>query len=343
MSQRIIAPWVDDKYTLMLSHTLERFSVVNQSPLKVVFRCPFCGDSRKSKTKTRAALFSTQDGTMFKCQNCDHSTNLRGVLKRVDQRMYGEYVAELFLKKNGDRVATVKELRKQTLRETAPIQPPTLEVPGLQKLSSLPADHPARAYWASRRLPTWAMDDAYWCAAYYKWVNDKVMHQKFGSRALNDDHGRIVFPFRNASRKIIGYTGRTIDGSEPKYAAVKVDPDPSPFGAHRVDASRTVYVVEGPIDSLFLKNAVAMGTASRDVPYDDRVLVFDNEPRNEQIVAIVRRAIDRGERVVVWPPNFPHKDINDIVMAGLDPAEIIRNRTFSGLRAKIEFGAWLNH
>ena len=331
-------PWVDEKYVMMLDHVVDRFRIVATNPLKVVFRCPFCGDSRKSKTKARAALFMTQDGVMFKCVNCDHPTNLRGVLKRVSERMYSEYIAE-YTFKSDDKGLPRSEVRKLTERSLKPEI--KIKIINLQKLSTLDPTHPARLYWAGRMIPQRFMDDAYWCDSYYRWVNSFIPG-KFSDRLLSYDCGRIVLPFRNSKGIISGYTGRSIRGEEPKYVAVSVTSEQSPFGDDRVDPTRTVYVVEGPIDSFFLDNCVAMGTSNRKVDYGDRVFVFDNEPRNDAIVAIVERAVTRGEKVVIWPKNLTLKDINDMVMDGIDVKSLVRERTFSGIRARIEFAEWRN-
>mgnify|MGYP000932276779 CR=1 FL=1 len=343
MFNRSYVPWVDEKYVMMLDQVVDRFHVINTNPLKVGFRCPFCGDSKKSKTKTRAALFMTPDGTMFKCLNCDHPSNLRGVLKRVNERMYNEYVAETRFKAETQPqglTLTPKVVHKLTERGLEPASRNVRNV-GLPTIQSLSTDHPARKYWDSRKMPASRMADAHWCERYYKWVNDVVIPGKFKNTLLAYDCGRIVFPFRNADGIVVGYTGRSIGGEQPKYVAIKVADDPAPFGAERVDPTKTVYVVEGPIDSLFITNAVAMGTSNRKVDYPDQVYVFDNEPRNESIVNIVSAAVKRGDRVVIWPRGMEHKDINEMVLAGIDVNALVRDRTFSGLRARVEFTQWL--
>lgn len=340
MSHFIEAPWVDEKYALLLSNTLERFKITNHSPLSINFRCPICGDSKKSKTRARAYL-NFKDGAMkFYCHNCGKGTNLRGLLKIIDSRMHDEYVHELLMNRKDDSITT-KQV--QRAKNDAPLPEPTKTVASLPTIASLDSDHPAKAYWNKRGLPIEAAKDAYWCSAYYKWINDVVIPGKFSQEILQYDRGRIVLPFRNEKGLITGYTGRALGDGTPKYVSIKTIDDEAPFGADRVDPKKTVYVVEGPFDSLFLKNCVAMGTMSRRVKYSDCVYVLDNEPRNENLVAAMRRLIDAGNRVVVWPRGMAQKDINDMKSAGLDPEEIIKSRTFSGLRANIEFAQWVKH
>ncbi len=331
-------PWVDEKYVMLLDQVVDRFKVVANTPLTVNFRCPFCGDSQKSKHKARAFLFTTPDGVMYKCHNCDHKTNLRGLLRRVNERLYSEYVSETFVKSERPTLRP-SEVTKLTERKVDPARHGVRNV-NLPTIYSLPDSHPAKAYWLKRRIPASRMSDAYWAEGYYRWVNVSVIPGKFKEALLPYDCGRIVFPFRNVGGVITGYTGRSIGNETPKYVAIRTEDERSTFGSERIDPSRTVYVVEGPIDSLFLDNCVAMGTSNRNVDYPDHVYVYDNEPRNEITVSIIDRAVNRGEKVVVWPRTLGLKDINDMVLSGIDVNALVKERTFSGLRARLEFSEW---
>ena len=103
--------------------------------------------------------------------------------------------------------------------------------------------------------------------------------------------------------------------------------------------------MEGPIDSLFIQNCIAVAQSDLRVPqYKDKaILVPDNEPRNKQIIQQLERAIDDNYRVVIWPDYVRQKDINDMILSGLDAVEImdiISNNTFQGLSAKVELQKW---
>jgi hypothetical protein len=109
-----------------------------------------------------------------------------------------------------------------------------------------------------------------------------------------------------------------------------------------------IYVVEGPIDSMFLKNGIAVANSNLQSVVDlfDRskvTLVFDNEPRNKDIVKLIEKAIDEHFNVVIWPEMIQEKDINYMVLSGFDIEElldIIEKNTFVNLRAKMEFVNW---
>lgn len=114
-----------------------------------------------------------------------------------------------------------------------------------------------------------------------------------------------------------------------------------------VKFNKKYYVVEGPIDSLFLDNCVAMagadGNASGLDYLENAVFVFDNEPRNKEIVSRMERCIDRGYKVCIWPENVLDKDINDMVLSGIDPVNlqmVIDQNTFENLEAKLKLSYW---
>ena len=102
-------------------------------------------------------------------------------------------------------------------------------------------------------------------------------------------------------------------------------------------------MVEGPFDSTFVENSVALCGSDGDMAHlkgSDIVYVYDNEPRNKEILQRIERCIDRGERVIIWPTDIPFKDINDMVIGGYDIMNILKSNTFSGLEAKIKFNNW---
>ena len=108
--------------------------------------------------------------------------------------------------------------------------------------------------------------------------------------------------------------------------------------------SRTFYVVEGPIDSLFLDNCIA--TAQSDLRVsekDNSVLIPDNEPRNSEVVKQIGKYIDEKYKVVIWPSDIKEKDINEMILSGKterDIKDIIARNTFDGLLAKTKLSQW---
>ena len=120
------------------------------------------------------------------------------------------------------------------------------------------------------------------------------------------------------------------------------------YGMDKVDTNKLVKIVEGEFDSMFLFNCVASGDSSlmqtaEMIQSENKVLIFDNEPRNKEIVSLQADAIKLGHNVVIWPNEIEEKDINDMVKSGISPDEIekiISSNTFTGLRAQMKFISW---
>jgi DNA primase len=166
---------------------------------------------------------------------------------------------------------------------------------------------------------------------------------------LIDDDKRLVIPFYDKNKNLVALQGRTLTNSNMRYITVKITEESEKFfGLDRINEDEKIYVVEGPIDSLFLENAIA--TADSNLTRVDQlfdkskfVLVFDNEPRNKEIIKLLDKAIENHYNVVIWPEMIESKDINDMVLEGFtvdDIRDIIEKNTFVNLRAKMEFISW---
>ena len=146
---------------------------------------------------------------------------------------------------------------------------------------------------------------------------------------------------------MFGYQGRrlneTVDKDSQRYYTIILNESyPKIFGLDTVDMDRKFYVFEGPIDSMFIPNSTAMlgGTLFGN---DNAVIVYDNEPRNEEICKKIQKAINRGYKVCIWPENVVEKDVNELVMNGV-PADFIKtmidNNTWSSISAQLVFNNW---
>ena len=156
----------------------------------------------------------------------------------------------------------------------------------------------------------------------------------------------------NEYDELIAITGRALQNADDRlrYVTVRMNDTTTKlvYGMDRVDKDRKVYIVEGQIDSLFLPNAIAsgdsaLGATSNLFQAKQKVLVFDNEPRNKEIVKLMQNAITSDHDIVIWPDNVVGKDINEMVMRGMDPLEIkdiIDSNTINGLAAQLKFNYW---
>ena len=146
------------------------------------------------------------------------------------------------------------------------------------------------------------------------------------------------------NNNLIGFQGRALGPNSVKYITVMLDEEaPKIYGLNTVDEKLPIYVVEGPFDSTFVDNGVALCGSDGDVSClqgSSIVFVYDNEPRNREIVNRISKCVSRGEKVVIWPSEIVEKDINDMVLSGLNIMDVLKSNTYSGLEAKIKFNNW---
>jgi hypothetical protein len=160
---------------------------------------------------------------------------------------------------------------------------------------------------------------------------------------------RLVIPVFSQTQTFLGFITRAIFPSKLRYVNLKKkSEEPFIFNLDRVDLSKQVLVFEGSLDSLFLPNSIAVDgadfkKASDFIQKERDVLVYDNTPRNVELLKIMERSIEADWKVCIWPESIPEKDINEMVKAGRTPTEIhdvILNHSYNGLRAKLEFAKW---
>ena len=333
-----MSSFVDVKYVNQLGMYLELFKQKSENVWN--FRCPYCGDSQTNKTKTRGYVYLKESKYNFRCHNCNHGTTLAQLIKHVNVSMYNQYILETY----GDRSKTRKTSNYKT-KVTFNNSKTIAELKGLKKISQLPPGHKVKQYIVDRGLPPNTHHLMYYAPKYNKLVNT------FEAVKLDEkyDEARIVLPFVDRYGKLIGITGRSMKTNPSlKYINVSLDKSTSMiYGLDRADKSKKIYVVEGPFDSLFLDNCIAMGGAdiTKDIINEfDCVIIYDNEPRNQQIVDKMENWIDAGVPVVIWPSNIPTgNDINDLVKSGMskeDIMNVIDDHTYKALKAKSKLSEW---
>ena len=338
---------VDLKYCGILSTRLDRYKVKQSSPYKANFRCPICGDSQKSKSLSRGWLIEKDQTAMFHCFNCGQSHPLWRFLKLTDFTLYNDYVVDSKFEKMSQREPQPKLKPLETLTQKVPVfkrsGSPLLRI---KKMSQLMPDHPARGYINKRKIPTKAHHRLYYASKFNAYVNS-LIPDKLSTPTR--DKPRLILPFIGADGEVFGFQGRAFDKDSIRYITIMLDESRAKvFGLDQVDFTKKYYVVEGPIDSLFLSNAIAMAgadiSASGLENIDNAVFVFDNEPRNTDIVNRMTSLIDRGYKVCIWPKTMSNtKDINDMVLAGHPSAAIeliIDNNTYSGLTGRLAVAEW---
>ena len=316
---------VDSKYIGLVSSRLEKFKRIK--PNLYNCRCPICGDSQKNKSKTRGYIYTIKADVNYKCHNCGASMTFSNFLKKVDPTLQKNYVFERFKDNHTGRGTVVEE---PDFKFEAPKFKRKLKLP---KASEDP--RPA-GYLTARKLNP---DHFYYAKHFKKFVNS--LKQTFDDE--KHDEERIIIPLYY-EKNLIGLQGRSIKPNPVKYITVMLDDDaPKIYGLDNIRRDAPVYITEGPFDSTFIRNAIAMCGADANVDrwgISNRVWIYDNEPRNREIVNRISKTIDSGDSVVIWPEGIDDKDINDMVMSGLDVQSVIESNTYSGLQAKLKFTTW---
>ena len=329
--------YIEQKYLLIASSQLQQFK--RKGDFLFNFRCPYCGDSQKNRTKARGFVFRKEANLIYKCHNCGKGASFQNLLKHLDPKIYDEYIFERYRK---DRVN--KELSGK-LNFTQPnfMKGPS-PLKSLKKISSLKHNHPVKRFVDERKIPTTTHFELFFAPKFYSWENTFIPN-KFPS--LEVDHPRLVIPFFDEDNKMFAFQGRAFGKEKPKYITLKLDPDRNKiYGLNRVDKSQHILVVEGPIDSLFLDNCLAVAGSSnfaKDIPKENTTIIFDNERRNREILIQVKQIIDKGYSVVLWPDDVQEKDINDMILSGKTKDQIqttIKNNTYQGSMAKMKFATW---
>ena len=153
------------------------------------------------------------------------------------------------------------------------------------------------------------------------------------------EHPRLIIPFYGVDGKPFAFQGRAFGKEQPKYLTIKFDENKQKvFGLDKINLQEHIYIVEGPIDSMFINNCLAAGGADLTlrVPSEQVTYIFDNEPRNKEIIKRMQKVIDDGYNVVIWPNDLQLKDVNDLIISGLTKSEvanIISTNTYSKLSA----------
>ena len=331
--------FIDRSFLLQVSPKLQRFSKKKDDLYN--FRCPLCGDSQKNKLKSRGYIFRKKNDYFYMCHNCGISTTFYNFLKEVDPNLLKEYQLERY--KNGETGNNnYPKPEFEEYKTEAPKFKKALELP---TIDSLPEAHFAKVYVQKRRIPENFLSQLYYAEDFATFIQSLGIEKE----GLHKDDKRLVIPFYNKEKELVAVQGRSLGESKLRYITLKLhDDNKKVYGLDRVDTDKLVYVVEGPIDSMFLENAVATADSNLESIVDSLdkskvVLVFDNEPRNKEIVAKMEHAIDNHFNVVIWPEFMEDKDINDMILSDFSPDEIqdiIDKHTFLNLRAKMEFVNW---
>ena len=334
--------WIDQKYIGTLSVRLDKF--VRKGNYNYNFRCPICGDSQTNRNKARGYIYAQKGGLFYKCHNCAVSISFGNLIKAVDPNLYKEYCLERY--KEGESGRKAHKEHGFVFKPVTFGSNKTDNLKGvLTPLSKLDNTHEAIVYARSRKIPEDKLKKLYYVDNVQKL---KVFSPDYEDKIVTEEP-RIVLPFYDNDDELVGLSCRAIRGEKLRYLVMKIKADsPMIYNMNGIDTTQTIFVTEGPLDSLFLPNAVAAGNSNLKVvinhlPKDKLVLIYDNEPRNKEIVREIGEVVGVDVSLVIWPKSYQEKDINDMILSGKSQNEIldtINKFTFRGPKALLEFNIW---
>lgn len=336
----------DKKYIDMISGNLPKFSWTSSNTASC--RCPICGDSKRNPNKKRGYLYEREGYFYYKCHNCGVSHTLKRFIEIIDPYLYNEYVMEryktnlntpvLLAKSKPDfdysqiyRDNKIDKIKEEFLKFATPC-------------SELSDSHFCKQYLISRKIPLKYFSNLYFTDDFKKFSN----HFGNNEMKLQEKEQRLIIPFFNSDNDLICFQGRSFSNIGNRYITIKVKDEHKIFGMNNVDILNTVYILEGPIDSMFIENAIAVAGSEFQSAVEnfkfDYVCILDNQPRNKEVVNNYFNLIGNNKKIVIWNESFSDKkDINEMILSGKTQEEIfnfIKENTFSGLRARVEFNKW---
>ena len=330
--------FIDTKYLNQIGHRLPLFKKKKQDVWNC--RCVLCGDSATDPKKARGFFYRNKTDLYYKCHNCSASQHFGTFLKRFDPLLYQQYVFERYSSgENGPKAHTNAE---DNIIFEQPVFKKDLSSVA-QRLDTCPELNEAVQYCLTRGIPR----DKFSMLYYIPHVEDiKGIAPQY--KSLRSQEPRLALPLYNASGDLTGVSMRAMRGEQLRYIMIKVAENDEAliFGLNELDRTKTINVVEGPIDSLFLDNAIACcGTSfgkleSLDLPKENLVIIFDNQPRNKEVCKLIKKYIDLEYHVCIWPESIYEKDINDMALMKIDVANIIAENTHFGLMAALKFSEW---
>jgi len=329
--------FIDVKYINLISSRLPKFKKVKNNLYN--FRCPICGDSQKNRTKARGYLYQVKNNTNYKCHNCGINISFNNFLKDIDPVVHKQYIFEKFKEGHTGKNFSVESPKQEDIFKNFDSFKPKFEKKLKIELPSAFDVQVSRRYLNDRAI----FDGDFFYTDNFKEYVNSIKPNTFDDTYVKYGEERVVIPLvRNG--KLIGLQGRALSSNPIKYLTIMiVEGEPKIYGLDKIKPEDPVYVTEGPFDSTFISNSIAMCGADVDLSgwgISNPVYVYDNEPRNSEIVKRIENAINNHQSVVIWPSHIREKDINDMVLSGHDVKSIVKLNVYSGLEAKVKFTSW---
>jgi len=326
------------KYINLASHYLRNFCKKQNTLYN--FSCFYCGDSKKNTRKARGFLFLKNGKFIFKCHNCGIGKTFSGLLQDINPNLYDDFIMDNYKEKIGQKEPeTVFDFSKPIFSKKS-----SGIFSSLKTIDKLIPNHVAKQYLLGRKIPESYFSQIYYCKNFGFW--DNLNRDKESENLLDP---RIVFPLYGENNKLLGYQGRSIlPNTRLRYLTTMLsDSFPKIYGLNTINKSSRVCITEGIIDSLFLKNSLAMLGSDFNldnlIPKENVAVIYDNEKRNPQIFNKYQKSIEKGYNVLIYPNHIKGKDINEIIINDECNIDLLlKHNVYSGIEAKIKLSSWKN-
>lgn len=297
--------------------------------------CCVCHEGGSSGRKRR--LFYFVDERYFYCFNCARSWKELNWIQEVTHQNYHD-----ILKESSNFTCSVDlnvKLEKETetkLTETPPIPADSIDI----------CDSKEREYYSSGREHKLIQTAFNYCEQRNIL---KAVNRPKSLYVSSEDYvhkNRLIIPFYSESGKVECYQSRSLEGNEyPKYLTKYGEK--CLFGENTLDPSIPyIFIFEGPIDAMFVKNAVAIGGATMTERQEtfikkclgyETIFVYDNDKDNKQMDKKIKQLIKQNKKMFIWPREMQkYKDINE-VCCSLNlfefPYKFIVENSFTGIEA----------
>lgn len=335
--------WLDKKYIGLLSSFLENFKWKNDTVANC--RCPICGDSKKNKSKARGYFFPDKKNNnmyFYKCWNCNISMTLEHFMEKYHSALHEQYMLEKIQNKI-DVKSSITELPKPI-----PVVKFSVDMSPYKKINELSPTHEARKYLEKRMMPHECFSRLYFTENFVELAGK--IDEKYKNKIRENDE-RIIFPLITKNGIVYGASARTFDPqNDLRYITIKnKEYEEKYYGLERYNPNKNGYLVEGALDSEFLPNCIAsLGAGSmknKNIPFniDKTIIIYDNEPKNSDIVRSMSASILNGFKVCIWPDYIQFKDINEAIMNGYtrdELIEIIEKNSYFGVAGTLKMAVW---
>ena len=332
--------WLELKYVSLLESRLRNFK--RKSVELYNFSCPLCGDSTRKKSKARGWIYSQDGKLLYHCHNCSVTMSAIHFIKEVDEGLFNEFILERMRETKGE-----EPQGEPAPKMSRPLFRTDDRLRKLVTISGLPDEHPAKSFILRRMIPEKYHPRMYWVHEFQEWVNT-IIPGKF--KYFQRGEGRIVIPFFDETKSMHAFQGRSLDavGDYRYITIVNDETKPKLFGLDELDMTKRIQVVEGPLDSMFLSNGVATAggdlvSATKTLSKKNLIIIYDCEPRSRETVNKLTKAVYAGYSVVIWPVDFPFKDINEAIINDWSINKlrgVLNENIYSGLAAQMALTSW---